>query len=1220
MSGVSEAAVFLNFLRDQTTFPFRHKIEPTHAVRYTSSILEVFGQRYAPAIKAKLGPNGALFTQLHRVYHEILSQPEKPYNETDFPKTKNFIDQHKTASRGPEHWYLLLKPRAYQLLPFPQAALTQGEDAKDILAKIESVKQKAFSCLMQMLSVEAEEEKKGNDSPLSKVLSEEEELALTQLYYKDGALMWEGKAITFSDLVEQWQVFNDKNSKAKSRLVMRLTARLWTSGTDKNDPIPEFDKHKGVGSFKDYLIQCSVDALEKNLGFSFPPFLVETFKNAFKNETIRSDVCYFTSQLPQFYEMDLSLWGDRRSASLLRSLQLFLFLVRTKGIRPEDRGSFLRMLIHRDEPLWKVESFPGFEQRKWPHPALNQEEERWSRARIEYEKNLGENLTQLSQAKSWNQFYSYYALEVMQESLGFSFTDSLKEFLLDKLTYEKICPEILSSFTDLPSFYERDLSTCSAEAASLLKSLQLFLFFVRSRKIKEENKSALLEMILRNPKVWKPELVQGFENRSWSHQPVEIEDLSFEEAWRGIEQLLPQPEKRLVSFSQPSCGSLLFFLWQNERRNLFINLFTQLTNNSHFSLNLSQMLQFCLATHASMNEETSQLLCKKYQEVIEALKEKGIEIQNAEVLFIDPPPSNLQDSAFQFCLNRAGQVARQFVNSLSPYGFAVNKNYLILLRKFIFKWEPHLFELLKDAPALGIKSIDEDFLWKVLSIEHEFIDEQSLTQEIRLEAQAKAAKLRMSYPFSDQNVFFLYLEFIRLLIAERGEIIGNVSLFVNELQSFCPFLHPEIFYFLFRYHPDIDLEKVSALFHLRNEWALSDDSHKFAIPKAQMEGLFNPFYEFVDDLAKACPNDSKNKFEVTLKHAFQAALFPPLQPLVDHFRISNLTVGGGIRWKAADLITHLGQLKPVLGTSDLRVYLHWSIFKDKPTFFLSFFDLKKGTAYSSFESLNVSAAEVSSEAIRVPFYTLLFSLTQTVFKEEVDKDPETDDPKPETWLPCYTGATEEIERLSEAIEDGRFSQDYVDSMLNFIQRVKLSYRTLFLAAAGARGRPSYERATSSYVAAQGHIFDSHPRGCLLPAALLNIESQAADYLPDADAIAIDASQRLFKIDTSEPTPLNLNLRVEGKDIPLFYQVQTAEMLEKSDSRPQEGTWTRHHAAPGMNEVQGKYVTLSTEGGIRIPLRYPQEVLESPYLFQRYFDYQTLLVKAASYLNRLDDNR
>ncbi len=326
---------------------------------------------------------------------------------------------------------------------------------------------------------------------------------------------------------------------------------------------------------------------------------------------------------------------------------------------------------------------------------------------------------------------------------------------------------------------------------------------------------------------------------------------------------------------------------------------------------------------------------------------------------------------------------------------------------------------------------------------------------------------------------------------------------------------------------------------------------------------------------------------------------------MDYLRITDLTENGP-RWGEPSWRGHLGQVKFILGEANIGIYLNWSLLKGKPVLFLSFFDIKKQKASSAFIPIEVPNEEITPN--RAHFYSFILTIGSQVLRETAEYDVTPESPEtPRSWIPAFTGLEETLGNYPPLV----LKQGHVNKIWKFFQDVKLSYRNLFLCRVANRRPPEVGNYTPEAVAAQGHIFSCHPRGALIPNGLFEIAVKPEFYIPDATEEFVSACRALFGHPSEHPVALNLSLKMPSGNHEISYQVQTADQVTGEIEHRRE----RNDAAPPVPMTQGYYVTLSSNG-VRIPLRYPPEALQSAPLFQRYFDYHNLVLKAAVYYSIL----
>ncbi len=1089
----------------------RSKREPQKTTSQTNlsfvaHLLEIFGQRYAGQIQNQLSrQNRDRFEHVHRAYVEIQSRLSSEKEEVAYmggeklPFTREIIKQYKTLP-SPDRFFESLKKRSYRILPFPQTILIHSVPDFRSLEAIEEIREKAFRLLMRQLSQsDLIEEKKSlleeKKSPLRQKevkWTAEEEVGVTSLYFSGVAFYYEGEPIYFSDLIRAWG-----NPTAMEGLLKKLTARHWVQ--EKQSPRINDFSNLPRKSFREFLVHCSIAVMQNNLRIQFSESLTKTFIEAFQQESIRSDLCFFTANLAQLYRMDLTD-SARPSAHLLRSLQLFLFISQKCRVKQEDRAVLLDLIVHRDFK-WEIKNLNGF--------------------------------------------------------------------------HERFDPPITAE----------ELATIKAKAEQIT-----------------------------------PEELAKIEAKAEQDKRAEI-TAAFPQAWDEFGNLLMKLSKGNVSFFTREnqdfsyAWPLFGFLWQ---RNISMQLFYPLAEDPHFEITLKILYRFCEANPELKNQEIKRFI-ETHFEILQVLKRGGIELRDVEGLFFDPPVK-IQVSV----LGIAAQNTGRLIDYMRPYSFLGNANYMSILRHHILhpsqaRW---VFELLKDAPALGIREVDdENFLCPILSISHKSLVPESpsqsifcepleqnplnLLQKVRAPALEKVKSLHKRFQFSNLQVFFLYLEIIRLLLAEKEEAtIEPVAQFINEFENFSPALETKDVYFLFHYHPKTGvLSQLDEIVELRSEWAKSPQLTRFIIDqellrsKDGQKGILKRLEDFADALAASCPDDQEqtsNNFRVSFLRSLLAAFFPPTQSLGDHFRITKLTATKGIRWGKPIWATHLGQFHSVKGESSLRMYFHWSIHQDRPVFFFSFFDIKKKIAFSKFLPLYVSLSELEDDEKRRPFFNFLAVLAQHIFNEETTNrmNPSQDVLEASTsWISCFLGLEEEI---NQYLKDPNLKIEHMNAIWDFMREVKCAFRMFFLYAIRARQPPQL-----GILAKNLGVFVSDQE--------IHIPDITETFLADL------VKKECFSTPMEHPKSLGLDLKTEDEiELPIFYTAQTADQIVQAAADPSEKLdeiekeRDAHTLSP--KDTEGIYMSFA-RGGIKIPLRYPPELLSNPealrgYLYAHYYFLKT----------------
>lgn len=819
---------------------------------------------------------------------------------------------------------------------------------------------------------------------------------------------------------------------------------------------------------------------------------------------------------------------------------------------------------------------------------------------------------------SFKRFLIECSIDAIGENLNLKFSDFVRKDIAERFECEEVRSDLCYFTADPSRFYELKLPPDRA-SGSLARAFQLFWFVNRRYGTlhKPEEKNAFLSILFFISSSWKESSFPEFYQRRWIEEMLLSGDKvdAFDFAWKGLKSILENisTENKEKFYKDHRCWEVLFFLWKNPKRDAFITVILRLSKLPHFSMNLGSILSFCRENESNLTMENGDFFVRQYEATIAALQKGGKEIQNPQYIFFEEPPLKILPN-LTYRLEVAPANAESFVHGMKPYAFSKEREYCLMLRQHILCPDDLMFELLWDIEAIG-GHISEALLWDVLSKEQEGFTPKwgALLQQEEAPprpvpspdtvaaAKAVSRNIQVAYQFSEVQIFSLYLEFIRLLMRGKGDLINKISGVIAELVWLCPSLRKEDVYFLFRYHPDISPADVAKLAEMREAWAKSErELNKFIIDQGRYQGIIKQIESFVEPLSKACPDDVlAGKFNSTCQRSLLSAFFPPLQPLTDYFRITNVTAEG-IRWGQQEWSTHLGQLKFILGEANVGIYFNWAVIKDRPVLFISFFNAKTKEAHSSFIPIQVSVQQIASEESRVAFYSLLSVVSNLVLREEADMELPVDAPDtPESWASCFIGIEQVINNFKTGIKEEHINQIWI-----FLKKVKIAYRTLFLSSVAKRRLPDPASYEPKAVAALGHISSFHRRGSLLSKSIFEIEPQKECYLPDAAEEVVDTYRTLFATSTKGIRPLDLSLKMPNKEsIEVSYRVQTIEELA-DDSLERT---LRNEIAYRL--LDGRYVTL-TARGIPVPLRYPPQALNDPELFRTYFDYHNLILKAA----------
>lgn len=807
-------------------------------------------------------------------------------------------------------------------------------------------------------------------------------------------------------------------------------------------------------------------------------------------------------------------------------------------------------------------------------------------------------------ASSFKEFLIKCSIRVLEDNLQIklnpTFSPSLEKKLTNAFQTEEIRSDVCYFTADPQKLLNLDLGSWNGRSKSLLTSFRLFFSIVERFKVAQEKHRSLLQMIVSR-------------NEQGPQLDSQVGAEAFTATWDRFVSLFAKNWEE--SLDHPFCWPLFLHLMQTPKREAYFKLFEHLGKRLDFVVTVRLVYDFCRQNKEI--EEFPEIFVGKFGTILKEIAKNYGKIKNSERLFFDPP---LDLVAHKSQIDDALAHTVGFFDGLRSLSKdpSTIEDIFTLLRNYLLRPAPEMFILMRDLKEMKAGK-EEKFIEEVLSSPFEPLKKEELAalETARPQAKKRVEALQKRYQFSGQQLCFIYLEFIRVILAKKEEELARTSRFIQDLSEFCPALKTTDIYFLFRYHNPMEVQiresrterpvgfetVLDHLSLLRKNWAISDRGiERFIVDPRP---ITDSVKELVQLLAKSgSVEEERGPFENSCHNSLLSAFFPPLQPLNDYLRVNQIDEKGVV-WRSDHLATHLGQLKLILGESSLGIYFNWMVIGNKPTLFFSFFDLSKKRAISSFQPLNVPLAEITEKETRRAFYGLLYTLGHHVLPETPDNPPDSKaEDIPATWISSYTGVQETLDTSSVSVEHQK-------EIWDFLRRTKIAYRTLFLSS--VVDRPFHMGISASQAAAQGHIFRSHPRGSLLPEFLLNME-EPKYYIPDAPEEFVATLMARFSKSANERGDLGLNLTVVDKGgaekaLPILVQVQT-----KSDLIPPDEASSKAHneMAPSEDQEAGSWVTIGIEGGVKSPLRYPPKVLADRALFQTYFDFHNLLLKAAYY--------
>lgn len=807
-----------------------------------------------------------------------------------------------------------------------------------------------------------------------------------------------------------------------------------------------------------------------------------------------------------------------------------------------------------------------------------------------------EPFTEPLQQETFPAFLTRCSILAFEQNCQIELPDSFRAVLQDLFQqHESLRADAAYVTVDLPRLYELDLTGerwKNRPSAKLLRLVQMLYFTMQREGVLARERGAILERLFQAEKHGNPYQIPDFAKRQWISRDLVDGESRLDAVFIGYNRLLQLIYKEeFASIYQKNgwCCPLLYLLWSLPHASYAIRFFTEAAKSGRFALTLKILYDFCLRNLPSMRkEEDWQVFTEEYFGAIDALQVKA----GAEGLFLDPPLQLPSDWPY---VGLAKQSIPAFVEAMQPYSHPKDRKYVEMFRRFLFHKTGPLFTLLRDIPVLGIGSPSTEFLEWALTSSHGAVDAKPLRS--REEVARAVRHLKQVYGFRDTETFSLYLELLR--IPNWQEMIGRSATLIDKLKELCPALMRESIYFLFRYHPDGSLPEVGGLLELQRNWVANQAiRNSVVISRRDFSQIFEPVQRFVQNAAASCPvEEKKTQFASAFLQSVLGAFLPPLQPLMDFFRITGISAQG-IQWTQRIWNTHLGQVTFVLPKAAVGIYIHWTIQAGRPVLFFSFANLGSRRAQSLFLPIEFPLNGLDSRDKERTFYSFLFELSQHALREEADRDVGPG----EDWTQAYHGLPESIEIYQKGLH-----ADLISAVLTFMADLKRSYRQLFLDTVQDAFTPTVF--TPEEMAASGSIFPSHPRGALLTQALLDCQPEPKWYIPDTREELIEGYLRLFEARNQKPELLNLDLQIKGTDpLPIFYHVQSTEDLAL------EALGERHQRQEQARDpTGGTYVTLSVPlGPIKIPLRYPPEALRNSKLFQNYMDYHLLLLKAFVY--------
>jgi len=808
-------------------------------------------------------------------------------------------------------------------------------------------------------------------------------------------------------------------------------------------------------------------------------------------------------------------------------------------------------------------------------------------------------------------------------SQKFKFSSTAQKYLVKIMQSEISRSDIAHFCTNLDFLFGVNWKKSENQLKKLFTTLQAFLVLVRQFQVSNKKCSDLLEMMLHCPSF-------DFESMIASIDQIGDPD-SFNCAWDDFEVIMGGLKAQ--NYLEDSFSFFIFIYLLETGSPIYAPFFQNMSKYRAMTLTPKIVYDF-LIRNQNLNKQEADLLSAATGSVLQLLNVNEFDYPQPESLFLDPPINVRKSEEILKNAEDSAGVFIKFIDESMLWTAGTQR----LLNHYIYHPHPEVFELIRDLPELQPR---EECIAEVLSLSSSFSLDLNMKSE-REFAMSFLKAIRQKYDFKPQELFSLYVGFIQYISDKRVNEIHQMAKFIHRLEEFCPSLNSTIAYFLFRFLPKNSTHLIDRLDEIKSSYVDMKRDGFILDQKA-----YELIVKNIEDLSLylQVTSTESDKFSVSIKNALFRSFFPPIQCLTDYFRISGLSCVDGIRWAADFLQTHEGQFRSVFSKSNMGIFIHWQLVAGYPVLFLSFADQK--SAQSAFILMNCRVdedlswkKEIENEekgeeekkgesplTFRRQFFSYLFNVSQHVFNEEVDSDTLLDvsdqmEEGREKWMMYYPG-------LKETLDMYELDDQYADRVWEFMKKVKLAYRNLYLAKT-LNLSPESDPKSALQSAAQGNIYMSKtfPRGILIPEYLQSIESNHEFYIPDLDEKGVEIARILFSKKTGikkleiNQYLIQLCLTSDGLNSDkhtLQYQVQEPdELIGCPLEKIPKDKYYEHIALP-IDQVEGTYVTLSIafdnsteQKSIGLPMHYPADVLADPAKFLERFDRHYLFMKSLCY--------
>ena len=515
-------------------------------------------------------------------------------------------------------------------------------------------------------------------------------------------------------------------------------------------------------------------------------------------------------------------------------------------------------------------------------------------------------------------------------------------------------------------------------------------------------------------------------------------------------------------------------------------------------------------------------------------------------------------------------------------------------------------------------SLSEEVVFEVLAYcFNPFI--RSLTFEEKIEIKELAKMKSLQYFFSKKEKVLITLNFRKTCansnfytVQEKTKLIDSAILEAG--WNFVEF--SSNVFFLFRFQPEKLIDVLGSLKTLQRIY-FESNRNCFFINFSLMKEILNCINQSSLALGSSCPSDeTRDQFIFLNTELFLTLFFPPIQPLLDMFRISGLSRDKGIRWGSLYLVTHLGWYKPVLKNHSVGVYINWDVIDGYPYLFFCFYDQKTRKGHAQSIQLNIPIQSLQGKN-RVAFFSFFYTFSQMVFKERPDHEVSHENcelDNSQKWEECFAGLSEAIHSYEDDIRNGNLTREKIDKAWDFVFQVRVAYRNLYLNQVRQIDFIPDRELYPWQIAKNGNIYENES---LIPEYWQRRLLDISPYRPDpTEEFLQSIFSNIFQLNYA-PEFLHLNLKIAYDEdrvevFPIKSWVRCATDLLMGQNLD-EKNWDAR-AIP-FQDTDGYYITLSIDiegGSINVPLYYPGQICKDVLRFQDYFKFHNLLLKSRVY--------